>query len=158
MIPIEKKLDAIIRHLTAETDAEKKKTLVALRQIAADLEMVPDDRSLEYDVCQILLDIGVPEHIKGYRCLVMAICIACQHPELSVRITKEIYPAVAKELGSMPGRVERDIRHAIEIAWDRCDLDTLRRYFGNTVSPLKGRPTNSEFIARIANIVRQYQQ
>lgn len=155
MIPIEKKLDAIIRHLTAETDAEKRKTLVALRQIAADLEMVPDDRSLEYDVCQILLEIGVPDHIVGHQYLAKAICMTVHRRGLIGWITKELYPEVAACFGVTSGIVERAIRHAIEVAWDRGDLATLKRYFGNTVSPMKGRPTNAEFISRVANVIWQ---
>ena len=70
-------------------------------------------------------------------------------------ITKVLYPQVAKTFGTTPSRVERAIRHAIEVAWNRGDLDVLDKYFGNTVSASKGKPTNSEFIARVANIVRQ---
>ena len=104
----------------------------------------------------MLLDIGVPEHIKGHRYLVRAIRLAVQDPELVEAITKGLYPAVAQAFNATPSRVERAIRHAIEIALNRCDLDTLNRYFGNTMSPSKGKPTNGEFIARISNAVRQY--
>jgi two-component system response regulator (stage 0 sporulation protein A) len=104
----------------------------------------------------VLLDLGVPEHIKGHRYLVHAICLVVQKPELLEQITKELYPAVAQAFDATPGRVERAIRHAIELALERCDLDTFSRYFGNTVSPDRGKPMNREFIARISNVVRQY--
>ena len=105
---------------------------------------------------RILVELGVPENIKGHSRLVAAICIAIRNPDSLNAITKELYPAVAKEFQDTPSRVERAIRHAIENAWDRCDYDVLRHYFGNTVSPTKGKPTNSEFIARISNMVRQH--
>jgi two-component system response regulator (stage 0 sporulation protein A) len=104
----------------------------------------------------VLLDIGVPEGLIGHRYLVRAICLVVQEPELLNLITKRLYPDIAKEFNSTGARVERGIRHAIEVAVERCDMDTFIRYFGNTVSPSKGKPTNGEFIARISNVVRQY--
>ena len=104
----------------------------------------------------VLLDIGVPEHLKGYDRLVSAICAAVDKPGLINAITKELYPMVAKKHQDTKSRIERSIRHCIEVAWNRGDLDTLQHYFGNTVDSCKGRPTNSEFIARVANAVRQY--
>lgn len=104
----------------------------------------------------VLLDIGVPEHLKGYDRLVTAICAVVDKPDLINAITKELYPMVAKKHQDTKSRVERSIRHCIEVAWIRGDLDTLQRYFGNTVDSCKGRPTNGELIARVANVVRQY--
>ena len=156
MILLEKKLNAVMRYIASEQEAEQSAIREEIRALMADTP--PTGEGLEYDVRRILLDIGVPEHLKGHRCLVKAICAACLRPDVIGWITKDIYPTVASELGKTPGQVERDIRHAIEAAWDRCDLDTLQRYFGNTVSPSKGRPTNGEFISRIANVVLQYRQ
>ena len=93
----------------------------------------------------------VPAHIKGYQYLREAIIIAVNDMDVINAITKVLYPQVAKTFGTTPSRVERAIRHAIEVAWDRGDLDTLQRFFGYTVSNTKGKPTNSEFIALIAD-------
>ena len=105
-------------------------------------------------VTEIIHEIGIPAHIKGYRYLREAIIRAVENREIVEAITKELYPGVAAEFDTSPSRVERAIRHAIEVAWDRGDLDTLQRFFGNTVSNTKGRPTNSEFIALIADKIR----
>jgi two-component system response regulator (stage 0 sporulation protein A) len=108
----------------------------------------PDIETL---VTNVIHEIGVPAHIKGYQYLREAIIIAVGDMEVINAITKVLYPQVAKTFCTTPSRVERAIRHAIEVAWDRGDLDTLQRFFGYTVSNTKGKPTNSEFIALIAD-------
>ena len=110
-----------------------------------------DKVSIETLVTNIIHEIGVPAHIKGYQYLREAIIIAVNDMDVINAITKVLYPQVAKTFGTTPSRVERAIRHAIEVAWDRGDLDTLQRFFGYTVSNTKGKPTNSEFIALIAD-------
>ena len=107
--------------------------------------------NIESMVTGIIHEIGVPAHIKGYQYLREAIVIAVNDMDVINAITKVLYPQVAKTFGTTPSRVERAIRHAIEVAWDRGDLDTLQRFFGYTVSNTKGKPTNSEFIALIAD-------
>ncbi len=107
--------------------------------------------SIETMVTGIIHEIGVPAHIKGYQYLREAIIIAVNDMDVINAITKVLYPQVAKTFQTTPSRVERAIRHAIEVAWDRGDLDTLQRFFGYTVSNTKGKPTNSEFIALIAD-------
>ena len=107
--------------------------------------------SIEAMVTSIIHEIGVPAHIKGYQYLREAIIIAVEDMDVINAITKVLYPQVAKTFQTTPSRVERAIRHAIEVAWDRGDLDTLQRFFGYTVSNTKGKPTNSEFIALIAD-------
>lgn len=107
--------------------------------------------SLESTVTAIIHEIGVPAHIKGYQYLREAILIAVADMEVINAVTKILYPEVAKRFGTTASRVERAIRHAIEVAWDRGDLETLQKYFGYTVSNAKGKPTNSEFIAMIAD-------
>lgn len=107
--------------------------------------------SIEAMVTGIIHEIGVPAHIKGYQYLREAIMIAVADMDVINAITKVLYPQVAKTFQTTPSRVERAIRHAIEVAWDRGDLDTLQRFFGYTVSNTKGKPTNSEFIALIAD-------
>jgi len=121
-----------------------------------DTQQRPDMRqggqpSIEALVTSIIHEIGVPAHIKGYQYLREAIIIAVEDMDVINAITKVLYPQVAKTFGTTPSRVERAIRHAIEVAWDRGDLDTLQRFFGYTVSNTKGKPTNSEFIALIAD-------
>ena len=110
-----------------------------------------DKTSIETMVTNIIHEIGVPAHIKGYQYLREAIIIAVGDMDVINAITNVLYPQVAKTFQTTPSRVERAIRHAIEVAWDRGDLDTLQRFFGYTVSNTKGKPTNSEFIALIAD-------
>ncbi|MDD3165381.1 MAG: sporulation transcription factor Spo0A [Oscillospiraceae bacterium] len=107
--------------------------------------------NVESMVTSIIHEIGVPAHIKGYQYLREAIMIAVNDMDVINAITKVLYPQVAKTFSTTPSRVERAIRHAIEVAWDRGDLETLQRFFGYTVSNTKGKPTNSEFIALIAD-------
>ena len=109
------------------------------------------DTNIEAMVTSMIHEIGVPAHIKGYQYLREAIMIAVKDMDVINAITKVLYPQVAKTFATTPSRVERAIRHAIEVAWDRGDLDTLQRFFGYTVSNTKGKPTNSEFIALIAD-------
>ena len=99
----------------------------------------------------VIHEIGVPAHIKGYQYLREAIIITVQDMDVINAVTKVLYPEVARRFGTTASRVERAIRHAIEVAWDRGDLETLQKYFGYTVSNAKGKPTNSEFIAMIAD-------
>ena len=108
-------------------------------------------QGLESTVTAIIHEIGVPAHIKGYQYLREAIMITVDDMDVINAVTKVLYPEVAKRFNTTPSRVERAIRHAIEVAWDRGDLETLQKYFGYTVSNAKGKPTNSEFIAMIAD-------
>ncbi len=108
-------------------------------------------RRLERKVTAIIHEIGVPAHIKGYQYLREAIGLVVNDMDTINAVTKVLYPAVAKRFGTTASRVERAIRHAIEVAWDRGDLETLQKYFGYTVNGAKGKPTNSEFIAMIAD-------
>ena len=110
--------------------------------------------ALETQVTAIIHEIGVPAHIKGYQYLRDAIVIAVNDMDVINAVTKVLYPEVAKRFNTTASRVERAVRHAIEVAWDRGDLETLQKYFGYTVSNTKGKPTNSEFIAMIADRIR----
>ena len=112
------------------------------------------DESDEVTVTEILHQIGVPAHIKGYQFLRNTILLTMDDPEYINAVTKRLYPEIAKQNGTTPSRVERAIRHAIEVAWDRGDVDTLNSYFGYTIHNLRGKPTNSEFIAMIADRMR----
>ncbi len=110
--------------------------------------------NLENDVTNIIHEIGVPAHIKGYQYLRDAIILAVNDMEMLNSITKILYPTIAKRHQTTPSRVERAIRHAIEVAWSRGKMDTIDALFGYTVSTGKGKPTNSEFIALIADKIR----
>ncbi len=110
--------------------------------------------SLEVVVTEMIHQLGVPAHIKGYHYLRSAIMHCTEDSEMLECVTKLLYPTVAEEFQTTPSRVERAIRHAIEIAWDRGDVETLNSYFGFTVNTGKGKPTNSEFIALIADRIK----
>ena len=110
--------------------------------------------SLEIQVTEILHQIGVPAHIKGYHYLRDSIIMAIETPEIINAVTKQLYPSVAKRYETTSSRVERAIRHAIEVAWDRGDVDVLNSYFGYTIHNTRGKPTNSEFIAMISDKLR----
>lgn len=111
-------------------------------------------QNLENDVTQMLHEIGIPAHIKGYQYLRDAIVISVEDQEMLTSVTKILYPSIAKKHQTTPSRVERAIRHAIEVAWSRGKMDTINELFGYTVSTGKGKPTNSEFIALIADKIR----
>ncbi len=114
--------------------------------------------NLESDVTNIIHEIGVPAHIKGYQYLRDAIMMSVDDNEMLNSITKILYPSIAKQHGTTPSRVERAIRHAIEVAWSRGKVDTIDELFGYTVHNGKGKPTNSEFVALIADKIRLEQK
>ena len=112
------------------------------------------EQNLENDVTQMLHEIGIPAHIKGYQYLRDAIIMSVSDKEMLASVTKILYPTIAKKHQTTPSRVERAIRHAIEVAWSRGKMDTINELFGYTVSTGKGKPTNSEFIALIVDKIR----
>ena len=115
---------------------------------------VEQEPSLKIQVTEILHQIGVPAHIKGYHYLRDSIIMAIETPDIINSVTKQLYPGVAKRYDTTASRVERAIRHAIEVAWDRGDVDVLNSYFGYTIHNTRGKPTNSEFIAMISDRLR----
>ncbi len=118
-------------------------------------KVAPNVRNdLESQVTKVIHQIGVPAHIKGYQYLRTAILMTIEDNEVINSVTKILYPSVAKQYQTTSSRVERAIRHAIEVAWDRGDIDTLNAYFGYTIQNTRGKPTNSEFIAMIADNLR----
>lgn len=112
-----------------------------------------NDNTLTSQITSVIHEIGVPAHIMGYRYLKDAISLAITDPDSITAITKIIYPEVASKNHTTPSRVERAIRHAIEVAWSRGNMDVLNHFFGYTVSADSGRPTNSEFIALVADYI-----
>lgn len=110
--------------------------------------------NLEAEVTNIIHELGIPAHIKGYLYLREAILLVTERVELLGGVTKELYPTVAQKFQTTPSRVERAIRHAIEVAWSRGNIDAIHRFFGYTVDYERGKPTNSEFIAMVADRLR----
>ncbi len=125
-----------------------------LKSEAAVLEAKPIEHDLEKDVTNMIHEIGVPAHIKGYQYLREAIMMSVEDVEMLGSITKVLYPTIAGKYQTTPSRVERAIRHAIEVAWSRGKMETLDALFGYTINTGKGKPTNSEFIALIADKIR----
>lgn len=134
--------DRLIK-MTGSSNASQSLTIT--QQRSGDMEVL---------VTEIIHQIGVPAHIKGYHYLREAILLSVQDQEYINSVTKLLYPTVAKKFSTTSSRVERTIRHAIEVAWDRGDVDVLTNYFGYTVNTGRGKPTNSEFIAMISDKIR----
>lgn len=111
-------------------------------------------RDLEIDITNLIHEVGIPAHIKGYQYLRDAITLAVNDMDILSAVTKELYPTIAKKNNTIPSRVERAIRHAIEVAWNRGRIETIDALFGYTVKNDKGKPTNSEFIAIISDKLR----
>ena len=143
----------LMQRLRQSAQTGKKPLPVAAGRVspAAPEPKAADNASLESVVTDIIHEIGVPAHIKGYQYLREAIILTINDMDAINAVTKVLYPEVAKKFSTTPSRVERAIRHAIEVAWDRGDVETLQKFFGYTVSGIKGKPTNSEFIAMIAD-------
>lgn len=112
------------------------------------------EKNLEVEITNLIHDIGVPAHIKGYQYLRDAITLVVNNMDIINQITKTLYPTIADKYGTTPSRVERAIRHAIEVAWSRGQVETMDAIFGYTINSIKGKPTNSEFIAMIADKLR----
>ena len=141
-------MGSLCEHIESIVSRRKKDIPAAAMQVE---EKAPD---IETQVTQIIHQIGVPAHIKGYQYLRTAILLTIKDSDIINSVTKILYPSVAKKYQTTTSRVERAIRHAIEVAWDRGDVDTLNSYFGYTIQNNRGKPTNSEFIAMIADNLR----
>ena len=113
-----------------------------------------NNHDLEARITSVLHNMGVPAHIKGYGFLRQAIIMAVEDPQVISLVTKRLYPDIAKNNNTTASRVERAIRHAIEVAWDRGNVDVLNEYFGYTINNMRGKPTNSEFVAMISDRIR----
>lgn len=149
-------LAAVAAYVVAESDGEKARARAGVQMILNGIGTAPARKTESVDAAirRVLVELGVPSHVKGYSRLICAIRIAVEDPTVITLITKWLYPEVAKEFGDTPARVERAIRHAVELSFERCDFETIELYFGSTVNPRKGKPSNSEFIARIADVIR----
>jgi two-component system response regulator (stage 0 sporulation protein A) len=129
-------------------------SLMRIKRRSAGAATATVNADMESQVTKIIHQIGVPAHIKGYQYLRSAILMTIEDSDIINSVTKVLYPTVAKRYQTTTSRVERAIRHAIEVAWDRGDVDTLNSYFGYTIQNSRGKPTNSEFIAMIADNLR----
>lgn len=146
----------VIRPFSLKLVCENLLALLKVRNSHNDIinNLPISQKNIEVKVTEILHQIGVPAHIKGYHYLRDSIIMSIEQPEIINAVTKQLYPSVAKKYETTSSRVERAIRHAIEVAWDRGDVDILNSYFGYTIHISRGKPTNSEFIAMIADKLR----
>ena len=146
-----------IREIVAHPEANTNPQLIphVVKPVFVDIsKQATKEEVLEVKVTNIIHEIGVPAHIKGYQYLRDGIMMVVDNIEVINQITKQLYPDLAKKYKTTPSRVERAIRHAIEVAWNRGQVDTVESIFGYTVNSNKGKPTNSEFIAMIADKLR----
>ena len=144
-------VDTLMRLCTAETPSEQALAKQTLRQLMEHPQLTARDP--EFLVRQILLELGTPDHLVGHPYVVEAVLMSVENRYYINNVTFGLYPQIAAKFDTTATRVERGIRHLIEVTWLRGDMDTLTRYFGNTIDPDRGKPTNGEFIARLANIV-----
>ena len=152
MSELEMKIEALIR--CVGTDAYKNAMSEITGTGTPASPMSPADNKVEQAIQELLVQLGTPAHIKGYRYIITGLLLMVNEPGIIDQITKKLYPQIAEVHGTTGTRVEKAIRHAIEVTWDRCDLDVIQHYFGNTVSITKGKPTNSEFLAMASTIIR----
>ncbi len=144
-------LQAAMLHMRSEWDVKKKERTYVMQEYGMSNYM---ETTLENDVTDIIREIGIPAHIKGYQYIREAIMLTVNDMNLLNYITKLLYPTIAKKYKTTSSSVERAIRHAIEVAWNKGQIDVLEEMFGYTISAGKGKPTNSEFIALIADKLR----
>lgn len=144
-----------IRQLMGNSDGDIERRRSLREYSISSLDSMPrKNMTIEAEITNIIHEIGVPAHIKGYLYLREAIGMVVENIEYLSAVTKELYPSIAEKFNTTPSRVERAIRHAIEVAWSRGKIDTINRLFGYTVHNGKGKPTNSEFIAMVADKLR----
>lgn len=154
MSNLEKQVAVLMRLCTAEKETDRRRAKEELRGLL-NTAGASGPMDAEDVIREVLLELGAPDHLAGHPYLVQGILLVLDDRGYIENVMYGLYPRLAEIFASTPSRIERSIRHVIEVAWNRGDLDVLNKYFGNTVSASKGKPTNSEFIARVANIVRQ---
>ncbi|EFM09862.1 sporulation transcriptional activator Spo0A [Paenibacillus curdlanolyticus YK9] len=145
-----------VRQLVVNTNVVSQSTYTSSSAISTKSNVVPiaKGKNLDANITSIIHEIGVPAHIKGYQYLREAITMVYNNIEILGAITKTLYPAIAEKFKTTPSRVERAIRHAIEVAWTRGNIDSISHLFGYTINISKSKPTNSEFIAMVADKLR----
>lgn len=137
------------RGLTLEDLLESVNESIEIKEVSKE-----SGAEIEKRVTDIMKEVGVPAHIKGFQYVRCSIIYLLENPEAIGSVTKVLYPNVAKKFGTTASRVERAMRHAIDVAWSRGDVNVLQKYFGYTIDPNRGRPTNSEFIAMLVDYLR----
>lgn len=152
---IEQKVNAIMRYIVADSQEEKNAIVEEIKSMIDHVAKENQAENLEDVISEILVELGMPNNIMGYRYSIYAIKLAVENPDIIGSMTGALYPGVAEKFNTTASRAERAIRHGIENTWDRADLDIIEKYFGNTISIERGKPTGSEFISRISNIVRR---
>lgn len=152
MSNLEKRIDAMMRLCLAEKEADKARIREEIRNYLRQKQRGTMDA--EEEIRRILLELGAPDHLSGHPYVIRAILLVMGDRMYIDNITTGLYPQLALEFETTPARVERAIRHMIEVTWNRGDLGVLENYFGNTISASRGKPTNGEFIARLANVVK----
>ena len=151
MCNLEWQVDPLMRLCSAQTPSEQAQARQALRLLVERAQLPAMDP--EYLVRQILLELGTPDHLVGHPFVVEAVLMSVENRYYINNVTFGLYPQIAAKFDTTATRVERGSRQLIEVTWLRGDMDTLTRYFGNTIDPDRGKPTNGEFIARLANVV-----
>lgn len=155
MSDLEKRIDAVSRYILAEDPADREKARDRLRKL---MKNAPTGTAPEVDAETIsrdlFLEMGAPDHLIGHEYALAAVLLVVENRTFIDNITFGLYPQLAVQFDTTASRVERAIRHVVEVMWTRGDPDVLFRYFGNTISADRGKPTNGEFIARCANIVK----
>jgi two-component system response regulator (stage 0 sporulation protein A) len=151
MRTLEQKVDILVRYCAAESEQARRYYHADQQSILTSGERMDARRSID----RALSDLGIPDHLLGYAYLQAAIDLVVRQPEAAYAVTGCVYPAVAMRYSTTAQLVERAIRHAVERGWSRCDESMREMYFGGKLRPGRRKPTNAEFIARIANVVRQ---
>ena len=152
MKDLEKRVEAMMRLCVAQNDQDRDRIREEIRYYL--LHRDPGPMDPEQEIRRILLELGAPDHLVGHPYVIRAILLVMEDRLYINSITFGLYPQLAVEFDTTPARVERAIRHLIEVTWCRGDMDVLDKYFGNTISASRGKPTNGEFIARMANVVK----
>ena len=156
MTTTQQKLDALTAFVLASSEEEK----IAAQNILKSLGKTPvkegsmSSGNLEIMAHELLMEIGVPTHLVGYKMVVTAIVTAAQNPYFTDDMTCGVYPYIAMVHDSTASKVERAIRHCVEVMYTRCQYETLNNYFGNTIDPNRGKPTNSQFISTLGNVLK----
>ena len=152
MSNLEKRVEAMMRLCVTENEQDRDQIRQEIRNYLIHTQRGSLDP--EQEIRKILLELGAPDHLVGHPYVIRAILLVLGDRLYINNITFGLYPQLAVEFETTPARVERAIRHLIEVTWSRGDLEVLEKYFGNTISASRGKPTNGEFIARMANVVR----
>ena len=147
-------LELTVKALTLCVGRENLEKTMAYLRGGGEMPVAVVNRPVERVIGETLMEVGIPLAIKGYRYTVTGVKLLLDHPEMADGITKELYPAIARQHNTISSRVERGIRYAIEFAFTNGNSEVLYRYFRNTVSGIKGKPTNSEFLTLMAEVVR----